>query len=136
MRRRAGRCTASAGAAPRLLVAAPGLLATRPAQANEVRPGTLAFPRDFGSHPDYRTEWWYITGMLEAAGAREPWGFQITFFRSRVDVAQGNPSAFAAKQLVFAHAAVTDLAAGRHLHDQRIARVGFDIARADSATRA
>ena len=30
-----------------------------------VVPGrVLAFPQDFGAHPDYRTEWWYITGWL------------------------------------------------------------------------
>lgn len=94
-----------------------------------VRPGTaLAFPRDFGAHPDHRTEWWYITGALQAPG-RE-FGFQLTFFRSRVDAAQGNPSRFAATQLLFAHAALTDLQGQRLLHDQRIARAGFGIAEA------
>ena len=33
----------------------------------------LQFPRDFGSHPDLQTEWWYITGQLQAGG--KPWGF-------------------------------------------------------------
>ncbi|MET0543300.1 MAG: carotenoid 1,2-hydratase [Variovorax sp.] len=89
---------------------------------------TLSFPRDFGSHPDLRTEWWYITGHANA-GARS-FGFQVTFFRSRVDEAQGMQSAFAAKQLVFAHAAVTDLAGGKLLHDQRIARAGHGVAEA------
>lgn len=92
-------------------------------------PRTLAFPRDFGSHPDLRTEWWYITGHADA-GART-FGFQVTFFRSRVDDTQGMRSAFAAKQLVFAHAAVTDLAGGKLLHDQRIARAGMGAAEAD-----
>ena len=69
----------------------------------------LQFPRDHGSHPELRTEWWYITGHAEAAGRH--WGFQVTFFRSRVDATQGLRSAFAAKQLLFAHAAVTDVAA-------------------------
>ncbi|MEG0141497.1 MAG: carotenoid 1,2-hydratase, partial [Comamonas sp.] len=27
---------------------------------------SLQFPRDFGSHPDLQTEWWYITGQLQA----------------------------------------------------------------------
>lgn len=97
-----------------------------PAHALPLRP--LQFPRDHGSHPDLRTEWWYITGHLEAAG--KPWGFQLTFFRSRVESTQAMQSAFAAKQLLFAHAAVTDVRAGRLLHDQRIARAGFGVARA------
>jgi predicted secreted hydrolase len=89
---------------------------------------TLVFPRDHGAHPDLRTEWWYITGQFRA-GDRE-FGFQVTFFRSRVDATQGMSSAFAARQLVFAHAALTDVAAGRLLHDQRIARAGFGVAAA------
>ncbi|MGJ7486392.1 lipocalin-like domain-containing protein [Variovorax sp. LT2P21] len=91
-------------------------------------PRALQFPRDFGSHPDLRTEWWYITGHAQS-GTRE-FGFQLTFFRSRVGDTQGMRSAFAAKQLVFAHAAVTDLQGRRLLHDQRIARAGFGIAQA------
>ncbi|MGJ7497586.1 lipocalin-like domain-containing protein [Variovorax sp. RT4R15] len=91
-------------------------------------PRTLAFPRDFGSHPELRTEWWYITG--HAATGTRSFGFQVTFFRSRVDETQGMRSAFAAKQLVFAHAAVTDLAGGKLLHDQRIARAGMGVAEA------
>ena len=94
-------------------------------------PCALSFPRDHGSHPLRRTEWWYITGQLRAAGTL--WGFQITFFRSRVDVAQGLHSAFAARQLLFAHAALTDVAGKRLRHDQRIARAGFGIAEASEA---
>ncbi|RYZ12491.1 MAG: carotenoid 1,2-hydratase [Comamonadaceae bacterium] len=92
-------------------------------------PRALAFPRDFGSHPDLRTEWWYITGHANAG--ERAFGYQVTFFRSRVDETQGMRSAFAAKQLVFAHAAVTDLAGGKLLHDQRIARAGMGVAEAD-----
>ena len=80
----------------------------------------MRFPRDFGAHRDSRTEWWYITGH-GMQGSRA-FGFQITFFRSLVPATQGLLSPFAARHLVFAHAAVTDIAAGRQLHDQRIAR--------------
>jgi len=91
-------------------------------------PRMLQFPRDFGSHPDLRTEWWYITGHAQA-GARE-FGFQLTFFRSRVDATQAMRSAFAARQLIFAHAALTDLEGRKLWHDQRIARAGFGVASA------
>jgi predicted secreted hydrolase len=94
-----------------------------------VRPGApLRFPADHGAHPEYRTEWWYITGWLEAAG--KPLGFQVTFFRTRPAVDQANPSAFAPRQVLFAHAAIGDPAVGRLLHDQRIARAGFGLAEA------
>ncbi len=101
-----------------------------------VRQRTLQFPADFGAHPDTRIEWWYATGWLKAAGAAAEaapaFGFQITFFRSRTGVAAEHPSRFAATQLIFAHAALTDLAQRRLRHDQRIARAGFDIAGADA----
>lgn len=119
-----------------LLACAPGFglgLGTAHA-APVVRAGTpIVLPRDFGSHPEYRTEWWYVTGWLETAATPDPFGFQITFFRSRTDVATDNhPSRFAARQLLFAHAALTDPLAGRLRHDQRIARAGFGIAEAAS----
>jgi predicted secreted hydrolase len=81
----------------------------------------LVFPRDHGAHPDTRTEWWYATGWLGALAAPTH-GFQITFFRSRTGLAADSTSRFAARHLLFAHAAVTDLAARRHLHAARIAR--------------
>jgi predicted secreted hydrolase len=95
------------------------------AQAQGVHPRALRFPADFGAHPETRTEWWYITGTLQAAATTH--GFQITFFRSRTGIA-ASASRFAATQLVFAHAAVTDMNQKRLRHDQRIARAGFGIA--------
>ena len=89
-------------------------------------PRTLQFPRDFGSHPDLRTEWWCITA--HARSATREFGLQVTFFRSRVDEARAMRSAFAARQLIFAHAVVTDLAGGKLWHDGRIARAGFGVA--------
>jgi predicted secreted hydrolase len=44
-----------------------------------------------------------------------------------------HPSRFAASQLVFAHAALTDLAGRRLRHDQRVARRGFGLAEFDEA---
>lgn len=104
--------------------AAPGVVDVPPG----VRPRALVFPRDHGAHPETRIEWWYVTGALAAGGGE--YGFQITFFRSRTDVARDHPSAFAAKQLLFAHAAVTEVAARRLRHDQRLAREGFGVASA------
>ncbi len=87
-----------------------------------VTPGApLAFPRDAGSHPGHRIEWWYVTGHLDSS--RGPLGFQVTFFRVRNPAAEGNASRFNAGQLLFAHAALADPANGRLLHDQRSARL-------------
>ncbi len=118
----------------------------------------LRFARDHGAHPGARIEWWYATGWLqpEAAGeapspgaaaaaasaaalaadhARPTHGFQLTFFRSRVGDGQGGAGRFAPRQLLFAHAALTDLAARRHVHAQRIARWSGDEALPDVHAR-
>jgi predicted secreted hydrolase len=86
------------------------------------QPRQLVFPRDAGVHPEFKTEWWYITGHAKVAGQDAAYGFQITFFRSRVDGTQGMQSRLAAKHLLFAHAAITDVQAKHLQHDQRIAR--------------
>jgi predicted secreted hydrolase len=100
----------------------PGVLVARVGNAQSVKPGrTLDFPRDHGAHLDARTEWWYATGWLGSEAAPTH-GFQITFFRSRTGLAQDNPSRFAARHLLFAHAAITQLLPQGHAHDQRIAR--------------
>ena len=93
----------------------------------------LQFPRDHGSHPLYRTEWWYATGWVNDA-AGNAYGIQVTFFRNRPRVAEASPSAFAARQLLFAHAALADPRRAQLLHDQRAAREGFGLASADEQT--
>jgi predicted secreted hydrolase len=99
-----------------------------PPQFAPVVPGTtLSFPRDFGAHPEFRTEWWYVTGWVETPD-RKPLGFQVTFFRSRTEHDPRNPSAFAPRQLVIGHAALSDPALGRLVHDQKSAREGFGLA--------
>ncbi len=116
----------------------PVLAFATPASADvaygRVEPGrVLRFPGDHGSHPEFRTEWWYVTGWIgDAAG--NAYGVQVTFFRNRPGVAEANPSAFAPRQLVFAHAALADPRRGRLDHDQRAARAGFGLAGADEAT--
>jgi len=80
---------------------------------------TMRFPRDFGAHPGFRTEWWYVTGWLD--GNR---GFQVTFFRARTAHPSSNPSRFAPTQLLFAQAALMLPENGHALHGQRAARIG------------
>ena len=107
------------------------VLATSPNPAHALPVMALRFPRDRGAHPKFRIEWWYITGQAFSSGANSRrFGFQVTFFRTRVEDTQGMTSRFAAKQLLFAHAAVTDVAGQKLWHDQRIARSGFGVASA------
>jgi predicted secreted hydrolase len=99
-----------------------------PPALSTVRPETqLEFPRDFGAHPGFRTEWWYVTGWLKQPDG-QPLGFQVTFFRSATEHDNANPSKFAPRQLIIAHAALSDPRNGKLLHDQKAAREGFGLA--------
>jgi predicted secreted hydrolase len=115
----------------RAFLALPWLAAATASRAQTfepVVPGVpLAFPRDYGSHPTFRTEWWYITGWVRGRDGQEL-GVQVTFFRNRPAVAERSASAFAARQLVFAHAAIAEAAHGRLRHGERVARAAFDLA--------
>jgi predicted secreted hydrolase len=120
---------AAAGA----LVAAPRARAAS-VRYPAVRPGyRMSFPRDHGAHPDFRQEWWYVTGWL-ATPRGEPLGFQITFFRARPDIATDNPSAFTPRQVILAHAAVSDPRHGRLRHEERAARAALGLAGAEEAS--
>ncbi len=115
-----------------------GMLAAPLARADEVkypkvlRGARLRFPRDHGAHPEYRTEWWYATGWLQQDG--RPLGFQVTFFRARPRWASENPSSFAPRQLLLAHAAIADPRHGRLRQDQRAARDALGLAGAATRT--
>ena len=96
----------------------------------DVREGVrLMFPRDEGAHPEFRNEWWYITGWLRDDAGHDL-GVQITFFRNRPGVAEHSQSEFAPRQLLFAHAAIADPSRQRLLVDERAARAGFGLAEA------
>ena len=95
-----------------------------------VVPGyVMRFPHDEGAHPEFRVEWWYVTGWVNEAS--RPLGFQITFFRARPQLKHDNPSAFAPRQIMIGHAALSDPARRQLIHAQRAARAGLDVAGAD-----
>jgi len=113
------------------LLAMIGLIGATPFAT--VRPGVaLTFPRDHGAHRDYRTEWWYVTGWLDGPGGTHR-GFQITFFRGATGIAATNRSAFAPRQILLAHAALSDPAIGHLLHGERIAREAMGLVKADTS---
>ena len=89
------------------------------AQASSPRP--FRFPEDHGAHPDFRSEWWYLTFALEAVGARE-FGVQFTLFR-RALFPGGEPAdPWRNGQAYLAHFALTDVEAQTHRHAERMAR--------------
>lgn len=91
----------------------------------EVMPGKpLVFPRDFGVHPGFRTEWWYLTANLEdASGAA--YGIQWTLFRQATEPGREREG-WADQNIWMGHAAVTS--AGEHLFAETFARGGVGVA--------
>ena len=84
----------------------------------------LVFPDDFGAHPDYRIEWWYVTANLTDESG-EQWGAQWTLFRQAM-APQNSSEAEAgwqSAQVWLGHAALTR--ADVHLHADRLARGGI-----------
>ncbi len=113
-----------------LLLALAFNLPLHAADFTPVTPGVqLQFPRDFGAHPGFKTEWWYATGWLDTADGRQL-GYQVTFFRSSTGHGRDNPSQFAPRDIIVAHVALSDPSQGKLLHDQRTARAGFGLASA------
>ncbi|HEX5054245.1 MAG TPA: lipocalin-like domain-containing protein [Planctomycetota bacterium] len=103
-----------------------GADATGFARASE--PPVLHFPADHGAHPAFRTEWWYVTGNLDSANGRR-FGVQLVFFRQALAAAvPARAASLAARDVVLAHAAVTDVD-GRVFHaDERLARLAAGLA--------
>ncbi len=94
----------------------------------------LDFPRDFGPHPDYQTEWWYYTGNLDTPEGRH-FGYQLTFFRrALLPPSQINlrPSDWAATQAYMAHLALSDVDGGRHSSFERLSRGAAGLAGAEA----
>jgi len=90
------------------------------------------FPRDHGSHDDFRTEWWYYTGHLATKNGRR-FGYQLTFFRRGIprDQVKTLPSQWSITQLYLAHFAISDLAGEQFLYAEHISRAGLGKAGAE-----
>ena len=97
--------------------------------ARATQPRELAFPRDHGSHDEFRNEWWYFTGNVADAEGR-PFGFELTFFRIALAAggAEKRSSAWAANQVWMAHFAITDIRNGRLIAAERFARGAMGLA--------
>jgi predicted secreted hydrolase len=89
----------------------------------------LVFPKDHGAHPDFRTEWWYVTANLTGADGAS-YGVQWTLFRFALE-----PDAARAgwndRNVWMGHAAATS--ASEHLFAQKFARGGIGQAGVEAA---
>jgi len=105
-----------------------GLLATdNDAFARAETPRAFEFPFDHGPHPEYRNEWWYVTGNLDADGRR--FGFELTIFRVALTPNSAETSEdWSTDQVYFAHFAVTDADGQRFFAAEKSARGAAGLA--------
>jgi len=100
------------------------------ARAESARP--FEFPADHGPHPDFRSEWWYVTGNLSGE-AGERYGFQFTLFRFAMTPRERpSRSDWGTRQAYMAHLALTDVATGRSYAFERFSRGAAGLAGAQA----
>lgn len=103
--------------------------------ARALTPLDWQFPRDFGAHPEYQTEWWYYTGNMSDESGRR-FGYQFTIFRRAIaPQAAADSSEWRSNQLYMGHFAITDVGGQRFFHDERFSRGGADLAGTTSDPR-
>jgi predicted secreted hydrolase len=98
--------------------------------ARATAPRSFGFPADHGSHPEYRTEWWYFTGNLATERGRH-FGFELTFFRYALAPEaprREGASAWRTDQVWMAHFAVTDTEGRRFIARERLTRGALGLA--------
>lgn len=120
-----------------LLVLAASALAApddeRPAFKQVQEGHRWSFPRDYGAHRDYSTEWWYLTGHLRAEDGRQ-FGFELVFFRVGISPQVTTKSAWRSDSLYLTHAALTADDSKSFLYTERRSRGAFEDAGASDAT--
>ena len=91
-------------------------------------PRNFTFPADYGAHPGFRTEWWYLTGNLDTPTDRH-FGFELTFFRvALAPDAVTRESAWSGNSVWMAHFALTDPAAGQFRPAEKLGREALGLA--------
>lgn len=97
------------------------------------RPREFLFPADHGPHGEYRTEWWYFTGNVNA-GEERRFGYQLTFFRFRPRVEeQTGSSRWRTDHFYMAHFALTDISNEKIHTFERFSRSAAGLAGATTS---
>lgn len=117
-------------AVPAVLLAAV-LLTSVPTDAwqQALKPHPFSFPADHGSHPEYQTEWWYLTGHLTSAAGHR-FGYQFTIFRQGINeaVAIRSDNPWQVRDLYVLHCALSDIDQKKFYQHQDISRAGPGLA--------
>jgi predicted secreted hydrolase len=100
--------------------------------AKALEPREFVFPDDHGPHPEFRNEWWYVTGNLDDEDGRR-FGFELTIFRfSLAPTMPVSESRWRTNQVYIAHLAITDAEDERFFVAQRYSRGAVGLAGASS----
>lgn len=91
-----------------------------------LHPRPWVFPEDYGPHPGFRDEWWYVTGNL-FDGQGQRYGVQLTFFRHQLRP-DSDGSGWQSPQAWMAHFAVSELDSGRYHSAERLGSEGAGVA--------
>ena len=103
-----------------------------PAFPRAIEPRSFEFPVDHGPHPEYRNEWWYVTGNLDGDDGQR-FGFELTVFRfALAPTTPESRSAWRTNQVYIAHFAVTDVDGDRFFVAERFSRGALGLAGAAS----
>ena len=96
-----------------------------------IGPWTWSFPRDHGAHPNFKTEWWYLTGNLRDTHSGDRFGYQLTLFRQGVQFQPAQTqSQWALRDIYFGHFTITDVNRGQFHVKERVSRGALGEARA------
>lgn len=92
-------------------------------------PRQFRFPQDHGAHENYRNEWWYFTGNLDADDGRR-FGYELTLFRFSLtpDKPEVRHSGWTTNQVYVGHFAITDVMGRQFLVAQRYSRGSLGLA--------
>ena len=112
--------------------------------ARAFREHNFNFPRDHAAHPEYRQEWWYFTGNLEANDGHR-YGYEFTIFRfalnppkqeivtSSYTISSGstmpdNASSWRTNHVYMAHFAITDIDNNKFYYSEQFSRDAMGLA--------
>ena len=102
-----------------------------------IDPREFKFPIDHGSHPSFRSEWWYFTGHVSAE-EDQSFGFEMTIFRFGLNSNQAknqtsnqdsraNKSPWRSADLFMAHLAIIDPQAETYWTHEIRSRSALDL---------
>ena len=84
------------------------------------------FPKDYGPHEAFKTEWWYLTGNLKSI--EKDFGYQFTIFRNNIAPELDPSNAWETKNIFMGHMGLSDLNSKKFYSFERFEREALELA--------